>query len=506
MTADGPKASADQEGGATAAAGMDAVHVVDRARRAQQQWADVPLRERASAIRQVRTRALQRAEQLARCIAEETGKPLEEALLAEVLSIADLSDYWTTAIEDLLEPSVVDLDPLVFPGKRGRVERVPRGVLALVTPWNYPVIIAMRHLIPAVLSGNAVVWKPSEVTPRAARMAVSLFEGTLPSGLVGLLEGDGQVGAKLIGSGVDAVVFTGTASTGKRVAAQCAELLIPCSLELGGNDAAIVLADARLERTARGVVWGAFTNAGQNCAAIERVYVEQPIADRFLRRVVELAREVTQRKEVGRITTAAQRAVVERHLQEAIAAGAQVLCGGLLEEGDQPMPPTVVKVEQDDLALMREETFGPVLAVAVVQNADEAVARTNASRYGLTASIWTRRTAMGELLARKLRTGVVTINNHAFTAALPMAPWSGVGHSGHGVTNGPYSLDSYTRPFFVLVDTSRSARELWWYPYGETLRKLALAMARVRGGAGLLGRIAAFLALLVLLPKRLLDK
>ncbi len=506
MTADRPEASADQEGENAPAAGNDAVHVVDRARVAQQQWADVSLRERARAIQQVRTRALQRAEQLARCIAEETGKPVEEALLAEVLSIADLTDYWTTAIEDLLDPSLIEPDPLVFPGKRGRVERVPRGVIALVTPWNYPVIIAMRHLIPAVLSGNAVVWKPSEVTPKVARMVVSLFEGAVPSGLIGRLEGDGEAGTRLIGSGVDAVVFIGSASTGKRVAVQCAELLIPCSLELGGNDAAIVLADARLERTARGVVWGAFTNAGQNCASIERVYVEQPIADGFLRRVVELTREVTQRKEVGRVTTAAQRVIVQRHLQEAIEAGAQVLCGGLPADDDQPIPPTVVKVEQDDLALMSEETFGPVLAVSVVQTAEEAVARTNASRYGLTASIWTRRTAMGEVIARKLRTGVVTINNHAFTAALPMAPWSGVGDSGSGVTNGPYALDSYTRPFVVFVDTSRSAREPWWYPYGETLRRLGLAMARVRGGAGLLGRIAACFALLVLLPRRLLEK
>lgn len=482
------------------------VALIGTARVAQKAWAAKQPFERTAALQEVKRRALKRAEELSTAVAAETGKPMEEALLAEVLSIADVVDYWTAAIEALLEPTLVELDPLVFPGKRGRVDRVARGVLALITPWNYPVIIPVRHIIPALLCGNAVVWKPSEVTPRVSALIASLFDGVVPDGLLAVVQGGREAGERLLASDVDTVSFTGGVASGKRVAVQCAERLIPCALELGGKDAAIVLADAKVERAARGVAWGAFTNAGQNCASIERVYVEKPIADGFLRRLVELSKGIASRGEVGRITTSSQRAIVLRQLSEAVDAGAEVLCGGAPEGDSFQMAPTVVRVERDDLALMRDETFGPLLAVVVVQNEEEAIARANQSRFGLTASIWTRRIARGERLAKQLNVGVVTINNHAFTAALPMAPWSGTKDTGHGVTNGPHSLEAYTRPFLVLTDRSRSATELWWYPYGATLRKLGLAMARARGGAGFFGRLAAIFALMVLLPRRLFTK
>lgn len=480
--------------------------LVHEARVAQATWKATPLHERVDVLRQVKVRSLRLAEALSEVIRTETGKPFEEALLAEALSVADLVDYWTLAIESLLEPLPIELDAMLFPGKRGVTERVARGVIALITPWNYPAAIPLRHLVPAVLCGNAVVLKPSEFTPRTGRMIVSLFAGLVPNGLVALVIGDGTAGKTLIESGVDAVSFTGGVASGRRVAASCGEQLIPCSLELGGKDAAIVLADANVERAANGVVWGAFTNAGQNCAGIERVYVEAAIAQRFVRRVVELTNALALRGDMGRMTTGSQAGVVQAHLNEAVAAGGQVLCGGAPETPGQDIPPTVVLLETEDVALMRDETFGPVLPIVVVANAEDAIARTNRCRYGLTASIWSKKVRKAEKLARRLEVGVVTINNHAFTAALPMAPWSGVKASGSGVTNSSFSLDGYTRPFFVLSDRKGSARELWWYPYGPTLRRLGLAMAKLRGGAGFFGRIAAFLALLILLPKRLLTR
>jgi acyl-CoA reductase-like NAD-dependent aldehyde dehydrogenase len=280
---------------------------------------------------------------------------------------------------------------------------------------------------------------------------------------------------------------------------------LPCSLELGGNDAAIVLADARLDRAARGIVWAAFTNAGQNCAAIERVYVERAIAEPFIARVVALTKELRPDRDVGPMLDDAQARRVAEQLEQAVALGAVVLTGGAPDQGSRVFAPTVVRVESEASELMTKETFGPILPIVVVENEDDAVDRANNSPYGLTASVWTRRVSHGRKLSQRLRVGVVTINNHAFTAALPMAPWSGVGLTGHGVTNGPYALDGYTRPLFVLADRSGAARELWWYPYTDTLTKLALAMARARGGAGFMGRVVAFFALLMLLPKRLLG-
>lgn len=478
---------------------------VARARQAQAAWAETAVRDRAEIIAQVKGRLLARAEEIAALIRQECGKPTEEAVLAEVLPNADLIDYWTASIEELLDEPPIELDALTYPGKSGRVRRDPRGVVALITPWNYPVAIPLRTLVPALLAGNAVVFKPSEVTPRAGALVASLFAGLLPDGVLELVQGGGDVGAALVGADVDLVVFTGSVATGRKIAVACAQRLIPASLELGGKDAAIVLADCNLERTANGVVWGSFTNAGQSCASIERVYVEKAIADRFIERVVALTKELRPGVDTAVLTTERQCALVRRHLAEAVASGAEILTGGPPEDGSLAFPPTVVRVDREDTPLLRDETFGPILPIVVVDGADQAVERANASRFGLTTSLWTQRYAHAHALARRLRSGVVTINNHGFTSVLPAAPWTGVGDSGQGVTNSPHALAELTRARFILEDRSGARRELWWYPYTPVLRALAFAMARVRGGAGFFGRIAAAFQLLAAVPKRLLG-
>ncbi|XXX81148.1 aldehyde dehydrogenase family protein [Sorangium sp. So ce134] len=480
--------------------------IAARARAAQVAWAEVPIRERAERIAQVKKRLLARAEEIAALVHRECGKPIEEAALAEVLPNADLVDYWTASIEELLDESPVDLDALAYPGKVGRIRRDPRGVVALITPWNYPVAIPLRTIVPALLAGNAVIFKPSEVTPRAGALVASLFDGLLPEGVLAVAQGGSDVGAALVEAGVDLVVFTGSVATGKKIAVACAERLIPTSLELGGKDSAIVLGDCDLERAARGVVWGAFTNAGQNCASIERVYVEQPVADRFIARVVALTAQLRAGVDVGTMTTARQAEIVRRQLDAAVERGAEILAGGAPEAGSLAFPPTVVKLEREDTPLLQDETFGPVLPVIVVASAEEAIARTNASRFALTTSLWTRGYERAHALARRLRSGVVTINNHGFTGALPAAPWTGTGDSGFGVTSSPHALSELTRPRFFLEDRSRAKSELWWYPYTPALRTVAFAMARARGGAGLFGRIGALVELVAAFARRLLGR
>ncbi|WP_437281898.1 aldehyde dehydrogenase family protein [Sorangium sp. So ce375] len=480
--------------------------IVARARTAQVAWAEVPIRERAERIARVKRRLLARAEEIAALVHRECGKPIEEAALAEVLPNADLVDYWTQSIEELLDDSPVALDPLAYPGKIGRIQKDPRGVVALITPWNYPVAIPLRTIVPALLAGNAVVFKPSEVTPRSGALVASLFEGLLPEGVLAVAQGGGDVGAALVGAGVDLVVFTGSVATGKKIAVACAEQLVPTSLELGGKDSAIVLGDCDLERAARGVLWGAFTNAGQNCASIERVYVERSIADRFIARVVTLTGQLRAGVDVGVMTTARQAELVQRQLEAAVESGAEILAGGAPAGGSLAFPPTVLKVEREDTPLLREETFGPILPIIVVKDAEEAIARTNTSRFALTTSLWTRGYERAPALARRLRSGVVTINNHGFTGALPAAPWTGTGDSGYGVTNSPHALSELTRPRFLLEDRSRAKSELWWYPYTPTLRTIAFAMARARGGAGWFGRISALVELVAALARRLLGR
>jgi acyl-CoA reductase-like NAD-dependent aldehyde dehydrogenase len=476
----------------------------------------MPIAKRIRAVGRIRTKLLARAEEIAALIHAETGKPDVEALLGEVLASADVVRYWEELAPEELEPFEAEIDALAYPKKRAWVHREARGVIAVVMPWNFPLALPLRTIVPALLAGNAIVFKPSEITPRTGKLVGELFEGILPANVLTVLEGDGAVGAALVDSDVDLVVFTGSTETGRKVAHACAERLVPCSVELGGKDAAIVLADADLDRAANGIVWGAMMNAGQNCGAVERVYVEQRVSQALTEKIVLATKALRSGHDIGGLTTAAQRETVERHLAAARSAGAEILTGGepippsgTTKRGDSDagpygFAPTVVKIDAEDNPLIADETFGPVVPVTAVADVEEAVRRANASRYGLTASLWTSDVRNAEQIARRLRAGVVTINNHAFTGAIPSVPWGGVGESGWGITGSPLALEHLTRPRLVLVDRNRATRELWWYPYSPTLRSLALAFALLRGGASsILGRIGALFSVLSLLPKRM---
>ena len=457
-------------------------------------------------LRPLKSRVLDAAERIAQVVHREIGKPEAEALSAEVVATADVVDYWCDTIEEHLVDRVIEIDPLAYPKKRGTLSRDPRGVVVVIAPWNFPFALPLRTIVPALLAGNAVILKPSEISPRTGAMIGEMLAGLLPEGVFQIAQGGGEVGGALCAADVDLVCFTGSVSTGRKVARACADRLIPCSLELGGKDAAIVLADANLDRAANGVVWGALANAGQNCAAVERVYVERSIAEAFTRKVVEVVKGLRAPEDVGPLATERQCAVVREHVGDAVARGAKVLVGG---EGDgaganpYAFAPTVLSVESDDLALMKEETFGPVIPIAIVADEDEAVRRANASRFGLTASVWTR-ASRGARIAKKLRAGVVTVNNHAFTGALPAAPWSGHGESGYGITGSTLALDALLRPRFVLVDRNNAARELWWYPYTPAFKAVLLAMAVLRSGtSGLAAKVRALVSLVRAMPKRL---
>jgi len=475
-------------------------------RSVQGEWAGRPIGERLSILGQVLERVVERADHLAEVVRQDHGKSTTEAYFSEVLGVAEVLRTHRKFDARWLRSKAVSLDPLSYPGKRARVEWVPRGIVGLITPWNYPLALPMRTIVPALVAGNGVMFKPSEHSLLCARELGELFAGLIPDGLFQVLVGTGELGSALASSAaLDAIVFTGSVATGRKVAAAAASNLVPVSLELGGKDAAIVCADADLDRAAAGIAWGAFHNSGQNCAAIERLYVEDVVYDEFLDKLVSEARALrisgeVDTIEVGPLCNQQQFDLVNRQLDDALTRGARALCGGKSTGEGWVMEPTVLVDAPSDALVWNEETFGPLLPVRRVHSVYEAIAACNASPFGLSASVWGRDTGRAEALARTCEVGMAMVNNHSFMGSVPNSPWVGTGDSGYGVTGSELAMKFLARPQLVVVDKSK-VKEIWWYPLNTTA--LAMVKTVVQSLVAPLGkRIGLTLRLLGLLPKR----
>ncbi len=462
-----------------------------RARAAQEAWAARSVASRVRKLKAAGEAILGGAETLAEILVEETGKPLGEAYAGDIVGVGDLFTYWCGHGATHLGPRKARIPALDMPGKKGRVEREPVGVVAVISPWNYPVALPMRVMVPALLAGNAVVFKPSEITPRCGVWLAERLQEHLGE-VVQVLEGDGAMGAALVEAGADLIHFTGSTATGAKVAARGAALGIPVEMELGGKDPAIVLDDAMLDRTARGIAWGVVHNAGQDCASIERVLVHADVADRFLPLLVEAMNATAD--QVPELVTARQKAIVVAQIEDAIAQGGRVLCGGL-PEGDAPVGPTLFTDLPRDAAMWREESFGPVAVVEVCADDEALLEAANDCTYGLGASVWSGDVPRACALGKRVRSGMLWINNHAFTGAVPDLPWVGRGGSGHGITSSPEALLHLTRPRVVVLDKAK-APEPWWYPYGPSLEGLMRAVVTRQRSGGLMATLSTLRALM----------
>jgi acyl-CoA reductase-like NAD-dependent aldehyde dehydrogenase len=448
---------------------------VEAARAAQWHWRNEPLETRIDALRRAARHMLRRRAEVIALAHDEMGKVVAEGLFNEALGPLDTVAGWADVVRRSAVRRRVRLNPVSFARKRAYVDYVPRGVIGVIAPWNFPVAGLYRSVFPALMTGNAVVLKPSEHTPRTSAWLIERLADELPSNLAQTVQGDGRTGAALVDAGIDACVFTGSPAHGASVRSQCAARGIPSSIEMGGKDAAIVLADCDLERTVAGVTHWALSNAGQACGAIEVAYVERAVADAFVAAMARAWQRLTPTS-VARLAHARQLEIVKAHVDDARAKGARVVCGGSGEGGGLFYPPTLLDGCDDRMAVVTEETFGPVLAVVRVDGVMEAVRAIHRGRYGLGTSIWSRDAARAERLAERLDVGVVHVNNHAFSGAVPALPWSGTRATGFGVANGPESLATFVRPRTLTVDAS-SGPDLYWMPYDDDLQQLGEALA-----------------------------
>jgi len=456
----------------------DITRALDSARAAQPSWASLSFKERAAVIMRAKRLLLASQDEVCELITRETGKPVLESLTNEVFPIANLMDYFARKSARLLRGEQFTLS--VFRNKKSRITYAPLGVVAVIAPWNYPFSIPMGEVVMALMAGNAVLLKPSEYTPLVGLEIGRLFrDAGLPDGLLHLLTGDSATGAALVNTAVDKIFFTGSTRTGWKIAETAARRAVPFVLELGGKDAMIVCADAPFERTVNGAVWGAFSNCGQACASVERLYVIESIAERFIGAVVEKTRTLRvgvdgeRQQDIGPINNERQLRIVTEHVNDAVAHGAKVLTGGKRIESlpGYFFEPTILVNVTNSMRVMQEETFGPVLPIVVVKDEAEAIREANRSRYGLLASVWTKDTRRGQRIAAQLEAGTVIINDAIYTHSAAETPWFGVKQSGFGVTHSKHGLREFARMKHINWDLFPLKTNLWWYPYSDKRRR-----------------------------------
>lgn len=448
--------------------------VVRRARAAQPGWAAHPVAERARLLRRFQGLLFERRQEVAELISRENGKPVAEALLTEIAVTLDLARYYLQHGPRLLRPRRVRHGNIALWGRRGWVHWEPLGVVGIISPWNYPLMLPFGELLPALLAGNAVILKPSEFTVRTALLGTALLEeaGLAPE-LCPVLVGGGEVGRALVEAGTDKIFFTGSGATGRKVAVAAAERFLPVNLELGGSDPCIVLADADLDRAVSGAIWARFSNGGQTCVAVKRVIVEQPVYDSFLERLLRQVAELRvghgrePGTDVGPLIRESQVRELERQLAATVARGARVRAGGrrLPALGPTFFEPTVVTDLPLDAPLWREEVFGPVLPVVAARDVEEAIRIANDSRFGLSASIWTGDRARGVRLARRIHAGAVLVNDATTHVGAAETPHGGEKESGLGRSHGEWGLYETCRVRFVGSDRLDLMRKPWWFGY-----------------------------------------
>jgi succinate-semialdehyde dehydrogenase/glutarate-semialdehyde dehydrogenase len=484
---------------------------VARAHAAQDAWNALGVRKRIAVLLKFQRTLHEKKSDIAAAITREAGKPYAEALVTEVLIVLDAARLLIDDAYRLLRDEPLPHGNLATKLKSGKLVREPYGVVGIISPWNYPFSIPATETLAALVAGNAVVLKPSELTSLVALELQSLLRAAgVPENVFQVVAGDGATGSALVDAPIDKLVFTGSVATGKRIAKVAAERLLPVVLELGGKDPMLVLDDANVDVASSAAVWGAFVNAGQACLSVERCYVHRSLYPSFLEACVEKTKKlrvgngIDPQTDVGPMIHERQLRTVESHVEDAKARGARVLAGGtrLKEVGANFYAPTVLANVTHEMRITREETFGPILPVTAFDDDDEAIRLANDSAYGLAASVWTRNRARGERLARRIQAGTVMVNDVISCFGISEAPHGGIKASGVGRTHGRFGLEEMVRLKYVDVDQSPWMKKVWWYGYGESFRRQMEGFLDFQFAPGLGRRLGGTLRVLGLVRRK----
>lgn len=466
-------------------------------------WQDLSVSDRLAYMGELRRVIVNDLAHCVDTIAQDTGKPSEEAISSEVLPVLDAIRHMEKQAEDILQTRKVGTT-LILIGKKSYVSYQPRGVVSVISPWNYPFFLSMSPVISALVAGNSVILKPSEITPAVGELIQSLFvKAGFPQDVLQVAQGEGDVGAALTQANPDYIFFTGSVPTGRKIQQAAAEKLIPTTLELGGNDPMIIFADAHLDRAVQGALWGSFTNCGQMCIGTERIYVEESIYEEFLEKlqaeVQALSRPNQQNPDLGSMTFEKQVAIVRDHVNDALNQGAHMISGFHPEDWPAGMnlEPMILTSVSDEMKVNREETFGPVVTVVPFTDEKEAVRQANSSDYGLGASVWSQDIQKARHTAEDIAAGSVAVNDVVTFVANPHLPFGGIKQSGIGRDHGAAGLRSFCNEQSMIIDPGRKQTEVNWFPYRDKLPSFqALIRARFRDRTHWPQFLKAFLDLL----------
>jgi succinate-semialdehyde dehydrogenase/glutarate-semialdehyde dehydrogenase len=455
-----------------AASPGDLPAVFERARAAQAQWAAIPVKKRVRYLIQLREALINHVDDLTDTISRENGKPKFEALANELFPCVDMTTFFARRAPKALRDKRIRMT--LMKHRKSYLNYWPLGVVTVISPWNYPFMLPFGEIVMALVAGNAVVFKPSEVTPLVGmRIQELVDEAGFPRHLLQTVLGDGALGAAIIQQKPAKIFFTGSVATGKKIMAAAAEHLIPVNLELGGKDPMIILPDANLDFATSAALWGSFSNSGQVCASTERILVHEKMAEPFIQKLSEKIGKLRQGPpsgdvDLGVVTFDKQKAIYDRHLKEARERGATIVAGGEFNSERTALQPTVVAGKNiEELAVYKEETFGPVVALATYKSVAEAVQKANDNRYGLLASVITRDLGMGDEVARQIEAGTVTVNEVTYTGGLGETPWGGVKESGFGRSHSEMGLLEFVNVRHIHKPRARLTvfKSFWWFPY-----------------------------------------